>query len=1282
MKSFFNGIGFMFRAFWKVLTEPFITHTKPEDHRRAIVTTAFLLFSFIAVGLEQMTAGNTPFVALVSLAIGYFLARTYWYKLATLILLATLTIPSYLVAISLPNPDPNRMLSAFAWIILPLILSSLIYSTRSAVIYAVINIFALAALPSIRPELNFGVIGAPLGFYVLATLFTIIVMAQRNELEKDRQYEIIESHNKLNDEVELRKRFAAQSQRRADQLAMLNEISRVISKQQGLDEILDSIFFEVKRIISLDVFYVALYDEKIDTVSFPILYDNNVRRLEKTMPLEKINHIARVIRSKQALILNRTLEQIEESEQNDSHLGNRSHASVSALMVPLLINNQTIGVISTQSYNVNAYNDEHLMLLTAIAQQVVTAIQSSHLLEETKKNEGYLAILNELGRAVSELQDLPELLEVIYRQVKKRLSTDVFFIGLHDPETGIVSYPIMYDEDKKYQSETGMLSPKSSLYLMMHGQSAELILRTPNELITPINQSHMVGNTSKRSASLMFAPLKAGNLIIGIISVQSYTLNAYTEDDLNLLVGIGNQVGVAIENSQLYESVQQEIKERLKVEEQLRAAESRYRELVESLPVVVYSAESGAHGRWFYVSPQIKTMLGFEPEEWVNNPSLWYQQIHPDDQKYAATSEDQLTARGSSIEMEYRMVAKDGHILWIHDESINVSISEDQKMLVQGIMMDITARKQAELFLKESEERYHKLFETAHRQTQELSLLSTVQSSLASEIDLDTLFHSIVENVAKTFGYSFVSVYILKDNYLQLKHQVGYDDENVIERISPNEGVSGRVISTGLSILIEDVSREPDFLSASPHIQSEICVPLFDGDEICGTFNVESGENIFLGKNDLRLLNTLADQINIAIRRARLYSERDEGLQREQLINDFAHTISSTLELPVILERTARFGVILTGAETGTVTLMSKDGAVITNVYSYNEDPSIEQIIPRGQGLTWLTYERGRPVITDNYTEHPNAIPDWSASGLRSFMGVPIIASNNLLGVMTVYRRNNTKKFSPRDLSMFEALAKETAIAIQNAQLFETLQKELADHKQTLNELENKNAELERFTYTVSHDLKSPIVTIGGFLGFLEEDLAKERFERIPNTINRVREAAKKMERLLNELLELSRIGRLINPPKDVPFMELVEETLELVHGQLDERQVEVKVDAEFPIVHVDKIRMIEVLQNLIVNAIKFTDEQEIPIIEIGLQQQNDEEIFFVKDNGMGVAPEFHERIFGLFNKLDPASDGTGIGLALVKRIIEVHGGRIWVESEVGKGATFYFTLKNQQENL
>jgi signal transduction histidine kinase len=111
---------------------------------------------------------------------------------------------------------------------------------------------------------------------------------------------------------------------------------------------------------------------------------------------------------------------------------------------------------------------------------------------------------------------------------------------------------------------------------------------------------------------------------------------------------------------------------------------------------------------------------------------------------------------------------------------------------------------------------------------------------------------------------------------------------------------------------------------------------------------------------------------------------------------------------------------------------------------------------------------------------------------------------------------------------------------------------------------------------------------------------------------------------------------------------------------------------------------MVEVLQNLIVNAIKFMGEQEKPLIEIGMQRRNSQKAFFVRDNGIGIAPEFHQKIFGLFDKLDAASEGTGIGLALVKRIVEVHGGKIWVESEPGKGSIFFFTLaeRNQQETL
>ena len=231
------------------------------------------------------------------------------------------------------------------------------------------------------------------------------------------------------------------------------------------------------------------------------------------------------------------------------------------------------------------------------------------------------------------------------------------------------------------------------------------------------------------------------------------------------------------------------------------------------------------------------------------------------------------------------------------------------------------------------------------------------------------------------------------------------------------------------------------------------------------------------------------------------------------------------------------------------------------------------------------------------------------------------------------------------------------------------------ERERLIGELEAKNSELERFTYTVSHDLKSPLITIRGFLGYLEKDALAGRPDRLKADINRINEATDKMGRLLSDLLELSRIGRLMNPPETVPFGTIVREALALVEGRLAERQVQVEVAQQLPAVYDDRARLVEVMQNLVDNAAKFMGDQPQPRIEIGVQEQTGTPVFFVRDNGVGIAPEYHEKVFGLFDKLDPGSGGTGIGLALVKRIVEVHGGRIWVES-AGPGSTFNFTLR------
>jgi len=230
-----------------------------------------------------------------------------------------------------------------------------------------------------------------------------------------------------------------------------------------------------------------------------------------------------------------------------------------------------------------------------------------------------------------------------------------------------------------------------------------------------------------------------------------------------------------------------------------------------------------------------------------------------------------------------------------------------------------------------------------------------------------------------------------------------------------------------------------------------------------------------------------------------------------------------------------------------------------------------------------------------------------------------------------------------------------------------------------IQKLKQKNQELDRFAVRVSHDLKTPLITVAGFLGFLEKDIRAGNTERVEKNLVQINEAAQKMGKFVDELLDLSRVGRIVNPPSDVPFDAIVQDALKAAEGGLKARQAQVKIEANFPFVHVDRARVVQVLQNLIANAVKFMGSQPQPVIKIGFEEIDGEHIFSVSDNGIGIEKKYQEGIFELFSKLDSNTEGIGIGLGVVKRIIEVHGGKIWVESEIGKGATFFFTLEDKK---
>ncbi len=278
--------------------------------------------------------------------------------------------------------------------------------------------------------------------------------------------------------------------------------------------------------------------------------------------------------------------------------------------------------------------------------------------------------------------------------------------------------------------------------------------------------------------------------------------------------------------------------------------------------------------------------------------------------------------------------------------------------------------------------------------------------------------------------------------------------------------------------------------------------------------------------------------------------------------------------------------------------------------------------------------------------------------------------------------RRRDKKGNIIDVSL-------NAIPISNYGYY-VVYEDISERKQTekliheqMRELEAKNAEMERFTYTVSHDLRSPLITIKGFSGMLLTDIKNGKMDRLENDIQRIVNAANKMESLLEDLLALSRVGRMLNPFSTFSVSKVSLDVAELLNGVLQERGVSLSIDENMPEVWADETRIREVLQNLVENAIKFMGAQSEPMISIGYYSSDKEDVFFVKDNGLGIESRYHQKIFGLFDKLETGTDGTGIGLALVKRIIEFHHGRVWVESAgIGCGSTFYFSLpaKNEAE--
>ena len=421
-----------------------------------------------------------------------------------------------------------------------------------------------------------------------------------------------------------------------------------------------------------------------------------------------------------------------------------------------------------------------------------------------------------------------------------------------------------------------------------------------------------------------------------------------------------------------------------------------------------------------------------------------------------------------------------------------------------------------------------------------------------------------------------------------------------------------------------------------------------------------------------------------------------DSAARLRVLADVSHAFAMVAtSYQALLDRIATTAAELVG-DGCQVTLLEPDGDTLINAANAHRDPALAAdyrayLAGLGRGVSKATSasvsatvaRSGEPRLVAEVdpatlvAQTDEALkPLVARLNVHSFAVVPIPARQSIIGTLSLMRCRPGAGYTRDDLTLLQELADRAGLAIENARLYDNLERRV---RQRTAELEAVNHELEAFSYSVAHDLRAPLRRIDGFSQTLLEDYGERLDDAGRQNLRRVREAAQHMARLIDDLLELSRVTRSALQRGHVDLSALTQAVVNTLQAAEPGRQVEVVVEAGL-IVEGDNRLLAIVMENLVGNSWKFTRKRADPRIEIGAHQgwSDRPTAYFVRDNGAGFDMAYVSKLFGVFQRLHTETDfeGTGIGLATVQRIVQRHGGRIWAEGAVDRGATFSFTLE------
>ncbi len=837
---------------------------------------------------------------------------------------------------------------------------------------------------------------------------------------------------------------------RTRHLALLNDVTRAAIAAQTMPELLQTLADRMGELFHANHCHLTLWDEATRQ-TIPAAAYGRWRETFATMTLSpgQATLTSSVLHAQHAIAVN----DVTTTELVSAQLVNEFQMR-SVLVLPLIAGVEKLGAVILMFEDAHCFTPDEIARGEQAATQLSLAIAKTRLLEQAHQRAAHMALLNEISRAVSTLSNLEQVLESIYEQTRQAIPSDAFFIAMYDPATKLLSYPLLYDDSVRFSSEPNRRC-SGTVEQVIETRQGICINRSAEEM-RAVDQTYMVGNKSRISGSLLYVPLIIGERVLGVMSAQTYQLNAYTDEHLNLLNGIGYQAAIAIENARLFDETREHVRDLAWLNEITRAAMGAptMRDLTQMLANrlgELFHADGCHITFWDQVNRRPMPMAAFGRRQvdyasivpLVGEKTLTESVL---DEKQALVVDASSVSSYISPRIVEQFVAQSALALPLiaGEEKLGAVIllfEQPHHFTSSEIARGEQAAAQMSLAIAKA-----KSVDQAQERLVRVTALHEIDVAITSTLDLGERLEILLDRTMRLMRADLCTVFLADPKTHLLKmiaHRGAFEREQwQALAMVVGEGATGWVAQNAQPLALSDVNSDPRWvqmeISNREGLRSYLGAPLRVRDRVIGVLDMGMRTRREFSAEEIDFFVTLAGRAAIALENARLFEETRYHADRVETLRQAGAAIVSTLEqnqaIQIILEQLAR----VVPYDSASVQLLRDGYLEIVGGRGWADGASVLGVrfpVPGDNPNTLVVQECREHILANAPASYAN-FRQAPHDHILAWLGVPLIVRERVIG-MLVLDKAQANFYTPEHAEWARAFSDQVAIALENARLFE-----------------------------------------------------------------------------------------------------------------------------------------------------------------------------------------------------------------------------------------------------